>query len=1477
MKLTLPQYDVYYEQLLYPTEPIYNIGAKIKIEGTIDVETFQKAYHALIHQHDAYRTLFTEKNGEVVANVVERESYNLECLDFSNHENADEKANIFMMDEFVKPFQLKSESFLHKFILIKVSSKLHYLFSVYHHIITDGWGTSLMFQRLVKNYNEILEFGNVQSEYPYSYEAFVNDDELYQISEAFEIDKNYWKTKFSNLPENLFKKKEAHKSIHKSSRKSLKITRAIYNELTVLAKQYKVSTFHLILGALYVYFGRKHQNKDFAIGLPVLNRSKSIFKKTVGLFMGVSPLRMELDFEETFEEFVLKIKNQLRKDYRHQRLPLGKLIQELGAFHEKEKLFNITLSYEKQNYSHNFGETKTTVIPLTHQSERVALAIYIREFDEKEDVTIDFDYNINYFDEVSINAVTTHFETLLHDLLENQTKKLAAVEYISKIEKEKLLVDFNKTEFVYPKKGTFLDFFKGQVQNLYDKISVYDADNEYTYGELDKQSNQIANYILSVTENSNAKCIGVLVERSAELIVILLGILKAGKAYIPLDPAFPNERLQYIINHSKLDILISDQPNVTLQTPTNEIISVDSIFKISKELSTTNLIEVNGNDTAYIIYTSGSTGNPKGVEIGHSSLLNFLLSIHKQPGIEVSDTLFSVTTYSFDISILEFFVPLLAGATLYVANRETLDAPTTTINKIEEINPTIIQGTPSFYQLLFNAGWSGNKALKVFCGGDTLSKNLAAKLIEKCDLVWNMYGPTETTIWSSIKQIKTAADASNIGKPIANTQLYILDNDLQIVPVGTLGNIYIGGDGLALGYYKNEELTNEKFITNPFGKGLIYETGDVGSWTTSGEIIFEGRNDNQVKIRGYRIELEDIETKLNLLSIIKQAIVVPKKSKDQEAFLAAYIIPVNDNFQVEVCINELSKELPSYMIPSFFNTLETFPMTLNKKVDRKALTQSILQIKTNEETEQKQLTPLQKKILLFWQDTLQYDGSINSTDNYFTLGGHSLNAVKLVYKINRELAYNISLKTIFEYPTIASLANYLEANALKLKALTPIPKAVEKPLYNITFPQYAIWMASQNAATSIAYNMVAGYRIEGSLDIERLNDTMSKLIKRHEILRTNFVEKNGNIYQKVQAKSDLNFSVAIVEKEKDSVSETIKAYINQKFDLENDGLIKLLLIKQNKTTSTIVFCTHHIIMDGWSLELFTKDFIQEYINTGRNENANDQLQFKDYSEWLSTKKINPEGDVFWKKYLSNYEPKESFKADAFLEKNSQNRSHYDDYLSGKKTKLLQTFVQKNETTMHNFLIAALQVLIFKLSHHTDIVIGTVNSGRNHPETKDIIGMFVKTLPLRTQLKATDTFEKILTKVKTDIVWLDEFQDISSPTQNKILFDVLLAFQNTDFSHKETIILEKNTLTAFPIDVSYSRLPLLFNFEVVLNELKIHISYNLKKYNEDTIQWIWAKYKKLIEELIKFPQQQLSEIEILLSFEEEDILDVDFNF
>ncbi|HKX85643.1 MAG TPA: condensation domain-containing protein, partial [Flavobacterium sp.] len=350
MKLTLPQQDVYFEQLLFPNDPIYNIGAKIEIKGAVNTEIFKKAYKALIDQHDTYRSVLVKNQEDIAIRLVDEHQSELGFVDFSDCENPIEEATLYMQKEFMKPFDLFDERLLHVFTLVKVNDKFHYLFSVYHHIITDGWGTSLMFQRLVQNYNEIHEFGEVKTVYPFSYKSFIDDDTEYQNSKYFSEDKNYWLERFQSLPESFLEKEllsdKANESvqINKSSRKELVVKRELYNELSQLAAEHKCSSFHLILAVLFTYFGRKHQNNDFAIGLPVLNRSKSVYKKTVGLFMGVSPLRIPLDFEGTFEDLLHQIKNQLRCDYRHQRFPLGKLIQELQAFGEKERIFNITLS-----------------------------------------------------------------------------------------------------------------------------------------------------------------------------------------------------------------------------------------------------------------------------------------------------------------------------------------------------------------------------------------------------------------------------------------------------------------------------------------------------------------------------------------------------------------------------------------------------------------------------------------------------------------------------------------------------------------------------------------------------------------------------------------------------------------------------------------------------------------------------------------------------------------------------------------------------------------------------------------------------------------------------------------------------------------------------------------------------------------------------------------------------------------------------
>ncbi|WP_378186696.1 amino acid adenylation domain-containing protein [Aquimarina sp. W85] len=1483
MKLTLPQQDVYFEQLLYPNEPIYNIGAKIAIKGDIDFETLNEAYIKLIDQHDAYRSIVVRTEGNAEMKTLLEHKSTLGFVDFSNKKDANTKAEVFMQRTFEELFDFDSKELLHKFILVKVDETYHYLFSVYHHIITDGWGTSLMFQRLVTNYNELIESGSIETEYPYDYKDFVSNDREYINSEAFLKDKLFWKEKFQNLPERLFEKLDDTINLNKSSRKELMIKRSVYNQLSDIAKIYKSSTFHVILGLLYLYFGRKHQNKDFAIGLPVLNRSKSVFKKTVGLFMGVSALRISLDFEDTFEDLVSKIKQELRQDYRHQRFPLGKLIKELDIFKEKDRLFNITLSYEKQNYSDHFKNTTTRVIPLTHQSERVALAVYIREFDELEDVKIDFDYNINYFNEDSASQLVEHFEHLMGDVVRNTKKKLSDYSYL--IDKEKQLLNaFNQTQSTYKKDTTLLTSLDNQVKKNSNSIAIQDRFKNYTYKQLDNLSNQVAKYILQEFGNNDTSPIAVLMNRSADLIIILVGIFKSGRAYIPLDPSFPKERLKYIIAHSDVKCIIGDAQKQDIINAIVRFVSIDAILYTNNfnTYKTSFVNRVKSSDTAYIIYTSGSTGDPKGVEVGHQSLLNFLLSIQQKPGITNDDILFSVTTQSFDISILEFFTPLISGAKLYVIDSDTLIDPLAIIKELKRIKPTIMQATPSFYQMLYNANWEGDSTLKVLCGGDLLSESLAENLLNTCSEVWNMYGPTETTIWSSIKKIDTPKDASNIGKPIQNTKIYVLDDYRNLLPVGARGNIYIGGDGLAKGYFKNEVLTKEKFIKNPFNENeKIYETGDMGRWNTRGEIEFSGRNDHQVKIRGYRIELGEIETKLNQLKTIKSSVVVAKKKINQEASLVAYVVLNQKSINVNEVIDHLQKELPEYMIPYTIIPLKKIPLTPNKKVNRKILAQKDIETSVVASKHKKPITVLELKLSKYYKEVLETKNEIGTTDNFFRLGGHSLNAVRLIGRIEKELKHQISLKAIFDHPTIESLALFLEQR--ETKELKIITLTGRKSHYPITLPQYAIWLTSFQSEKSIAYNMFRAYRVEGIFNHVLLEIAFRKVIDKHETLRTNFVEFNGFPHQIIKSRKEMFFKIDRFFVDNSEIKRELEEYANQEFDLKEENLIRLGMFETSTGDRLLLFVTHHIIMDGWSLEVLIKEVIEHYVSFTSEisfQRKTLSLQFKDYAVWQHNVELDNKNDnhYFWKQYLNNYRWRSLIPYDqeeGLSEKYSGSFYHF----NWDKTfleKLNQTALSQ-KITLHTLLTTVFNIVIYKMQGLNDICIGTINSGRPFSDLHAQIGMFVKTLPLRVKIESDQLFADMLQNVQKDMLAIDKHQDMPEDIISSLRLEAILVLQNPTFNYEKIEVTQDFSLEFHPVDAKYNRLPLLVSFSINKEHLHGSIYYDTSKYEKETIELLVLKYKKILDELIGNPNISINDINADMAFEQEKAIDIDFSF
>lgn len=1484
--LTLQQQDIYYDQLITPEAPNYNIGARVEIDGRINISVFTEACEAFVQQHDVFRYCISQGNGTVFFQEVAPTRKVLEVIDFSTTAAPKQQTNQFVKKHFTQPFNFSATAPLFYFALLKISETYFVFYSKYHHIITDGWGTSLVYQRLVTFYNEKLKYGAIKSVYTYSYKDYVKEDLAYEHSKDFLLDKEYWINRYKELPEPLFSKNTLSNTLS-SKRKAIYLNRGHYNQLNLVAKQLKVSTFHVILGALYIYFSRFYNNNEFAIGLPVLNRNKAVFKKTVGLFMGMSALKITLDFEETLGSLVLKIRNQLRQDYRHQKFPLGKLIQGLSAFQERERLFNLTLSYEKHDYAYAFEETNCEVIPLTHQAERVALATYIREFDKNQDVKIDFDYNIDYFDEEAIEKFSLHFNTLLGSIVRNPNAKLYEFEFIEVIEKDRVTKHFNQTVVSYAQES-----IPALVNNCAtafpQKIALKDEVNAYNYEDLKKISDQIAHHLLTI--NTKKTTIAVLMDRSAEMVAILLGILKSGSAYIPLDPTFPIDRLQYIIQHSKVQILIYEGTYAEYLKLDQEVVLLDKseVLKPCNKPITT-IPEICNKATAYIIYTSGSTGNPKGVEISHKSVVNFLQSMQKRPGLSVQDVLFSVTTYSFDISVLEFFLPLITGATVYVASKKILEDPKQIITKLGEVTPSCLQATPSFYQMLYTLGWKGSKQLKVLCGGDVLSGSLSEKLVETNAEVWNMYGPTETTIWSTTKKIEKTTASNNIGTPIANTQIYILDQWLNPVSVGAIGNIYIGGEGLAKGYYQNQSMTQEKFISSPFNlKETIYQTGDVGKWNNHGEIEFLGRSDNQVKIRGYRIELGDIEQKLNEIDEINDAVVIAQKKDHQEAILVGFYISKTKVLPSNEISNQLRLKLPEYMVPRVWVPMKAFPLTPNKKVNRKLLkTTDISSYFEKDTITKKPVGETENELITIWQSVL--DSPVTNTiTNFFELGGHSLKAVELVESINQCFGTLLGMKFVFDYPTILEQSAFIKKS--KRQHFIPIPKLEKQSLYDLAPVQEGLWWACQQSQKLLAYMMCETFKVTGHINKNRLEKSIQSLFYNHEILRSNFVMLEGTPKLKVAPKEEVIFTISeVTVTHPENIPILLLELTANPFDLEKELLLRVYIVNTEEA-QFLVFITHHLIMDGHSIELFKRELIENYNtqNITISEKQLEAIAYTDFAHWSQLTEKNRSSILkeYWKHQLNDYKISPTFITD--YEKPSFKGKIIDFELNRDLNSDLEALATSLKVSKFSVILATINAFINRRYQKQDFCIGVPVLGRNHPEVKKMLGMFVNTLPIRIQINGNENFKRICVKTNALISEALEHQEysiqsISKAAQlSKVPFDSIVVYQNPEHDQKASINFNDFSLEAHSFDAKhqFSRQPIAFNFFESNEILCCKVEFDKGLFDEESIQLMKDRYLKFVAASLKSLEMPIHKIDIELAVEKRiktPEINIDFNF
>ncbi|MFY7844211.1 non-ribosomal peptide synthetase, partial [Chryseobacterium gambrini] len=763
MKLTLSQKDIYNEQLLFPDLPIYNIGGKIEIKGFICIETLYKACNRFIEDHDSYRMIIKEGLDEPQLEFLEQYDFKIDYRDFSQFSDAVKESEQYLKKEFSAPFSFNDQKLLNRFILIKISENFHHLFICYHHIITDGWGSSLMIQRIIQNYNEMMAYGKIISTYNFKYKDYVLEDIEYQKSEVFDNDKWYWKNKFRNdIPDHIFRKKGYSVDLLKGEREELIIERNFYNELLKFCEDKNTTFFQFILASLFSYTGISRSLDTISIGIPTLNRNTRKYKKTVGLFAGLSPLKIKLNNDKTFIDLLNTISKELREDYRHQRFPLGSLMNELNISSDLNELFNIVLSYEKHDYAHQFVNTKTEFIPFNHGLERVAMGIYIREWNDKDDVRIHFDYNQDYFDRGEASNFIETFFSFIKNILTNYEKPLKEIPYLTSSEFDKLVYGFNQTATDYPKDKTVVDLFASQVLRTPDHAALLFGGDEISYRELDSRSNQFAHYLQIQYSVEREDLIGVQLERSSDFIITILGILKAGCAYVPIDPSYPSERIVYMKEDSGCKVVIDQEELLLFKMEMNDY----SALPLDTQPCSS--------DLAYVIYTSGSTGKPKGVMVEHGGLVNMSLSQIREFGLLSSDVVFLFASVSFDASFSEIMMSLLSGASLFIADETEIKDKDKFVELLRTSGASVLTLPPAYSDTLSVEDLSVLRVLISAGESSSIGKGLSL-----CGHVsyFNAYGPTECSVCSSIYHLSEEdswRSSIPIGFPISNTQLYIL-------------------------------------------------------------------------------------------------------------------------------------------------------------------------------------------------------------------------------------------------------------------------------------------------------------------------------------------------------------------------------------------------------------------------------------------------------------------------------------------------------------------------------------------------------------------------------------------------------------------------------------------------------------------------------------------------------------------------------
>jgi surfactin family lipopeptide synthetase A len=1042
---------------LEPSSAAYNVAIRHDFRGHLDLAAFERSLSEIVRRHDVLRTCYLRVDGGPVQKIVGPELFRIPVIDLQDLPEVDREREVAILAsaDARQPFDL-GKAPLVRAQLLKLAPDEHVLLLNFHHIAFDWWSYGVFEHELAELYDAYLrgEEASPLPELPLQYVDFAAWQRQWLQGEILQEQLVYWQKKLSgSLPVLELPTDRPRPAIqtYNGSLFTSALSRELTKALKILNQREGVTMFATLLGAFSVLLQRYTGQDDILVGAPTAGRNRAEVEGLLGFFVNTLVMRTDLSGDPTFRQLLRRLKETTVGAYSHQDLPFEKLVEVLNPERDASHspMFQVMLSMldtpkqpvNLRNLRHQrkFVDNGTSKFDLT-----------LSVLEELQGLTFICEYNTDLFNRDRIARMLGHFQVLLEDIVADPDRHLSELRLLTAEERHRLLIEWNDTQAAHTV-GLLHELFEAQVERTPGAVAVECDDARLTYRELNQQANRLAHHLQSLGVGPDL-VVGLCVERSLEMVVGLLGILKAGGAYVPLDPSFPEARLAYMIADSDMKVLITHRQldrSLTVRPPSIVYLDADWEAISGRDTTKVKLPSPRPESLAYVLYTSGSTGKPKGVAIPHAAVVNFLRSMQREPGFTANDKLLAVTTLSFDIAGLEIYLPLVSGGTTVIASREDVYDPARLIKRIRESQCTVMQATPATWRALLDAGWEGSKNLKLLCGGEVLPADLAQALLPCCAQLWNMYGPTETTIWSTLHRVRSVDGPVPIGRPIANTQVFILDEHRQLAPAGIVGELYIGGLGLAQGYFGRPELTAERFVESPFDPAArLYRTGDQARWLPDGTLECLGRADNQVKIRGFRIELGEIESALARHPAVGQCVVMARDDSHGDKILAAYLElqPAQPAPVVSDLRRHLSNDLPAYMVPSAFVVMQKLPLTPNGKIDRKALpSPNQERIEASRDVAAPR-DPIEQMLVQIWSRILRVK-SLSIRDNFFDLGGHSLLAVRIIAEIETLVKRRLPLATFLQAPTISHLADVLRKEDWQpsWSSLTPIRAGGSRP------------------------------------------------------------------------------------------------------------------------------------------------------------------------------------------------------------------------------------------------------------------------------------------------------------------------------------------------------------------------------------------------------------------------------------------------